>query len=111
MFWKLYQLTKSSKESYKVKQEVKAIVCCMLLSDRNIPDAVGTKVYLDIVDASVNSYLDMGFSTKKRMNYIRYAVFFLRYWREGIHQHRAFTIKDNFITSNCVELNAHSLLA
>uniref|UniRef100_A0A1X7TPL7 Uncharacterized protein n=1 Tax=Amphimedon queenslandica TaxID=400682 RepID=A0A1X7TPL7_AMPQE len=98
------------------KQNFAAIEHLMRASTllENIPDAVGTKVYLEIVDASVNSYLDKSFFPKKRINDIWYAVFFLRYWREWIHQHRAFTIKDNFITSNCytcVELNAHSLLA
>ena len=98
------------------KQNFAAIEHLMSASTllENIPDALGTKVYLEIVNASVNSYLDKSCSPKKRINDIWYAVFFLRYWREWIHQHRAFTIRDNFITSNCytcVEINAHSLLA
>ena len=78
------------------------------------PDAVATKQYLEIVNSSVNSYLDRSYSPRKRLEEIWYAVFFLRYWRQWIIQQRSMTVRDNFITNNCymcVELNAHSLLA
>lgn len=76
-----------------------------------ISDAVGTKCYLELISCSINS---CSYPPKKRLQEIRYATFFLRYWRQWILQQRSLTVKENFITSNCytcIELNAHSLLA
>uniref|UniRef100_A0A1X7USD2 PHD-type domain-containing protein n=1 Tax=Amphimedon queenslandica TaxID=400682 RepID=A0A1X7USD2_AMPQE len=88
------------------------IKCSKHLS--NIPDAIATKCYLELIDSAINSYLDKSFTPKKRLSEIWFATFFLRYWRQWIMLHRSFTIKDNFITSNCytcIEINAHSLLS
>jgi hypothetical protein len=65
----------------------------------NIPDALATQYFLD---------------AEQRLEEIWYSTFFLRYWRQWILLQKAFTLKNNFITSNCyncIEINAHSLLA
>jgi hypothetical protein len=80
----------------------------------NIPDAVGTKCYLNLISCAINSYLDKSYHPKKRLHDIWYATFFFRYWRQWIILQSSLTLKDNFITSNCytcIEINAHSLLA
>ena len=49
-----------------------------------------------------------------RLEDIWYATFLNRYWRQWVINHSHFTLKNNFITSNayqCIEINAHSLLA
>lgn len=79
-----------------------------------LPDAIATKCYIDLIKASVYSYLDKELSPEKRLHEMWYAVFFVRYWRQWILLHTQFTLTNNFITSNaymCIEINAHSLLA
>ncbi len=83
-----------------------------LLDD--LPDAVGTNYYINVMKSVVDSYLDKSLSPKQRIEEAWYAVFFLRYWRQWILQHPNFTLQKNFISSNaymCVEINAHSLIA
>ena len=82
-----------------------------LLDD--IPGANGTKVYVDIIQHTVESYLDKSLDPLKRIEKSWYATFCLRYWRQWILLHPKYTLRDNFITSNaymCIELNAHALI-
>jgi hypothetical protein len=102
--------------NHKDKQNFAAVENLIRASKHlsNIPDALGTKCYLELISAAINSYLDKSYSPKKRLSEIWFATFFLRYWRHWIILQRSFTIKDNFITSNCytcIEINAHSLLS
>ena len=79
-----------------------------------LPEAVGTKYYMNVMKSVVDSYLDKSLDTAKRIKEIWYAAFFLQYWRHWILLHPLFSLQKNFITSNaymCVEINAHSLLA
>ena len=56
-----------------------------------LPDAVGTRCYINVMKSVVDSYLDKSLSPAKRIEEIWYAVFFLRYWRSGyftiLHSH------------------------
>ena len=80
----------------------------------NIPDAIGTMIYIKLIGSVIDSYLDKSLCPEKRLEELWYATFFLRYWREWLVLHPSFNVKDNFITNNaylCVEINAHALLA
>ena len=80
----------------------------------SMPDAIGTKCYIDLMKASIYSYLNKSLSPEKRLEEMWYAVFFVRYWRQWICLQPQFTLSDNFILGNaymCIEINAHSLLA
>jgi hypothetical protein len=92
---------------------VEHIIAASSLLD-NIPDALGTKLYLNLIQSSIHSFLDKQMSPLQRLEEMWYSVFFIRYWRQWILLHPQFTLQDNFITGNaymCIEINAHSLLA
>ena len=98
------------------KQNFTAVENIIKASDclDSIPEALGTKYYINIMSSAINSFLQKKMTPLQRIEEIWYATFFLRYWRQWILNHPKFTLKDNFITSNsyvCVEINAHSLLA
>ena len=48
-----------------------------------LPDALGTKCYLEVTKAAVYSYLEKSISPEQRLEEIWYATFFFRYWRSG----------------------------
>ena len=79
-----------------------------------MPDAEGTKCFVDMMSSAIYSFLDKNMSPLQRIHEIWYATFFLKYWRQWLSNSTKFTLKDNFITTNayvCVEINAHALLA
>ena len=78
-----------------------------------IPDAKGTKAYLEVMRAVVDSYLDKSLGVLSRIEKAWFAVFVMRYWRKWILLHPQYDLGKNFITSNaymCIELNAHALV-
>ncbi|CAH0558700.1 unnamed protein product [Brassicogethes aeneus] len=78
-----------------------------------IPDSNGTVAYLKLMNFILTSFLDNKLDLKARLHRIWYCVFFLRIWRSWIKASKKYTIKDNFLTSNCylcIELNAHNLI-
>lgn len=101
---------------YKDKQNYDAVIHIIRASRilDNIPDAVGTKCYIDIMNCIVDSYLNKSLDPLSRIEKLWYAVFFLlRYWRKWIELSPQYTTQDNFITNNaymCIELNAHALI-
>ena len=83
-----------------------------LLDD--IPEALGTRCYIDIIQSAVYSFLSKTMTPESRLENIWFATFMLRYWRQWILLHPTFTLQHNFITTNayvCIEVNAHSLLS
>ena len=50
----------------------------------NMPDALGTRCYIEVMSSVVYSYLDKSRSPEMRIEEIWYAVFFLWYWRQWI---------------------------
>ena len=79
----------------------------------HIPDAKGTVVYLKLMKAVTDSFLDKSLECLLRIEKAWYSVFVLRYWRQYVVLSPEYNLADNFITSNaytCVELNAHSLI-
>ena len=80
---------------------------------KEIPDALCTYYYLEVLRCIVDSYLDKQLSPLVRVEKIWYGVFFLRYWREYISSNKQYTLGNNFLSQNsymCVELNAHALI-
>ena len=100
---------------HKDKQNSDAVLniirCAPLL--QNLPDALATKYYVEIIECLVDSYLSKDASPVEYIEKIWYATFFVRYWCEWVLLHPSYTLKDNFITQiayMCIELNAHALL-
>ena len=80
---------------------------------KKIPEALGTCYYVEIIQNTVDSFLDKSLAPLERIEKIWYATFFVRYWRQWVILSKSFTLKNNFITQNaylCIELNAHSLI-
>ena len=71
---------------HKDKQNCDACLHIMRASQYldTIPDAVGTKCYIDPMQCVIESYLDKSVDPLTRIEKIWYAAFFLRYWRQWI---------------------------
>ena len=85
--------------------------CAPLL--QNLPDALATKHYVEIIQCLVDSYLNKDTSPIEHIEKIWYTTFFVRYWWEWVLLYSSYTLRDNFMTQNaymCIELNAHVLL-
>ena len=79
-----------------------------------IPDAMGTSAFLEVIACVIASFLDKELDPLSRVEKAWYAVFFMRYWRQWLLFNPHYTLGNNFITLNaymCVELNAHSLIS
>ena len=99
----------------KDKQNFDAVINIIRASPYldKIPDALGTKLYIEVIQNIIDSYLDKTLDPLQRIEKIWYSLFFLRYWRSWISVHPAYSLQANFITANtykCVELNAHALI-
>ena len=93
-------------------ESVLRIIKAISLLD-SIPDAVGTKCYIEIMRCVVDSFLNKNLSPLSRIQMIWYANIFVRYWHKWIELHPQYNIQDNFLTQNvytCIELNAHALV-
>ena len=78
-----------------------------------IPDALGTRYYLQALKSLLDSYLNRELTPLQRLEHIWFSVYFYRYWRRYILLSPVFTISHNFLSTNaylCAELNAHSLI-
>lgn len=78
-----------------------------------VKNSGGTVVFLETMRDILDSYMDITLSPLARVEKLWYRVFILRIWRKFISSHAKYSLKDNFLTSNCyscVELNAHSLV-
>lgn len=61
-----------------------------------LPDAIGTKAYIDLIGSCVYSFLDKTLSPEKRLEEIWFAVSFIRYWRQWLSIQPKFTLKKQF---------------
>ena len=76
----------------------------------NIAEARATKCYVGLIKSVIDSYLDKSLDPLIRIEKLWNVVFFLRYWRQRILVNCRCSLKDNFITYMCTEINAHSLI-
>lgn len=78
-----------------------------------IPDALGTKYYLEVLKDVIDSYLDRKLAPLQRVEEIWFGVYFYRYWRHYIMKSSAYTLESNFISQNtylCIEINANTIV-
>jgi len=71
------------------------------------------KTYLRIMNYATTSLIDPNLSVEDRMYRLWYCVFFLRIRRAWILKKKDYSLKNNYITSNClscIEINAHSFI-
>ena len=101
--------------NHKDKQNFQAVINITnaghLLS--HVPQANGTKQYIEIIKCVIDSYLDKALEPLERIEKSWYASFMLRYWRKWIMLNNSYTLHNNFVTSNAfngVELNAHAMV-
>ena len=101
--------------NHKDKQNFQAVINITnaghLLS--HVPQADGTKQYIEIIKCVIDGYLDKALEPLERIEKCWYASFMLRYWRKWIMLNNSYTLRNNFVTSNAfsgVELNAHAMV-
>ena len=82
---------------HKDKQNFDAVLniirCAPLL--QNLPDALATKHYVEIIQCLVDGYLSRDASPEECIEKIWYTTFFVRYWREWVLLHPSYTLRDN----------------
>lgn len=84
----------------------------ILLKSR-IACSQATVMFLELMRDIVDSFIISDMQPLERIRKMWQAVFLLRIWREHILSDKRYTLKDNFLSSNCyscIELNAHSLV-
>lgn len=72
-----------------------------------------TVIFLELIRDIVESYMDPKLSPLERVRKIYYPLFIIRMWRNFVFESKKFTLKDNFLSSNCyacIELNASNLV-
>lgn len=83
-----------------------------LLRD-HIKESESTSQFLRIMRDIIDSFIDNDLTPLQRIRKIWYSVFLIRIWRTFIMSSKEYTLKDNFLSSNCyacIELNAHNLV-
>lgn len=84
------------------------------LLSTEIPNSLGTVLFLKALKNIIDSYRDPNLSPEQRVYKIWHAVFIFRFWRQSIMEDPNMRLKDNFITVYtyvCIELNAHSMVS
>lgn len=80
--------------------------------EQNVPDSMGTVMYLKLCKQITSSYLDDNLEADERLYRIWHANYFIRCWRIFIQsKDNNFTLSENFVSRNlflCVEINAHA---
>lgn len=83
-----------------------------LLAD-HVEGSQATVLYLDMLRNILEAFLHQSLTPLERVRKIWYPLFIIRIWRQFIVSNKRYTLKDNFLSTNCyscVELNAHSLV-
>lgn len=104
-------LRPDDKMNYNAAEKIMEPHVSELLSE--IPNSEGTRAYLKIMFYVTTAFNDPDLCVEDRIYRLWFSVFFLRIWRAWILNKQEYTLKNNFITSNCfscIELNAHSMI-
>lgn len=83
------------------------------LMTKKLPTSRATVAFLQIMRAINDSFLDRTLFPACRLRLIWGSLFFLRIWSSYIRSKKGCTLKNNFLTSNClscIELNAHTMV-
>lgn len=84
----------------------------VLLRD-NVKNSDGTIQYLQMMRDIISSFMDLNLCPLQRIRKIWYSIFLIRIWRRFIVTNKKYTLKENFMSSNCyacIEINAHELV-
>lgn len=79
----------------------------------SVHNSIGTIKFLEIMRDIVNAYRSINLKPLERIHKMWHALFLIRIWREYIVTSESFTLKKNFLTTNCyscIELNAHTII-
>lgn len=79
----------------------------------NVNGSDATSLFLQIMNDIIESFMNQNLTALQRIRKIWYSLFIIRIWRQYILSHKNYTLKDNFLRSNCyscIQLNAHSLI-
>lgn len=84
------------------------------LLKKNVPNSEGTVQYLQIMRDVIAAYMDRTITPLQRIRKMWYSIFLVRIWRDFIVSKKQYSLKNNFLTTNCyscLEINAHSLIS
>lgn len=84
------------------------------LLENHVKDSQATVLFLKIMRNFIFPFMDQTIPSLQRLKSVWYSIFIIRLWRKYVHEHPGLTLKKNFLSSycyNCLELNAHSLVA
>lgn len=85
----------------------------ILLLKQHVEGSEATALFLQMTRDIIDAFLDESLNPIQRIRKMWFSIFVVRIWRHFIISHKKYTLKDNFLTSNCytcLELNAHSMV-
>lgn len=113
-----HELTKSTlnpidRQNFESAQKLYDSKVLSLLK-KNVSNSEGTVQYLQIMRDVIKAYMDRNLTPLQRIRKIWFSLFLVRIWRNFILSSKQYSLKNNFLTSNCyscLEINAHSLIS
>lgn len=79
----------------------------------HVEKSEGTVMFLEMMSNLIDAYMSEDLTPIQRIAKIWYALFIVRIWRYAVLNNPKYTLKENFISSNCyncIEQNAHSMV-
>lgn len=112
-----HQLTPSTLNPID-RQNFKSVlrICHSRVTDllkENIKDSQATVIFLQIMRDICDCFMDLDLTEVQQLRKMWYPLFLIRIWRDFIVSNKNYTLKDNFLSTNCyacLELNAHSMV-
>lgn len=84
------------------------------LLNKHVEDSQATVLFLRLIRNFIFPFVDQTMPPLQRLKSVWYSIFVIRLWKRYVHEQPSLTLKNNFLSSycnNCLELNAHSLVA
>lgn len=105
-------LTPTDRQNFKSVQRMCDLKVINLLR-AHVKDSEATTIFLQILRDIIISHTDKDLTPLQRIRKMWYSLFLIRIWRKFIVTNQNYSLKENFLTSNCyscIELNAHNLV-
>lgn len=83
------------------------------LLEKYVENSSGTIKFLELLRNFLEAYRNQSLEPLERVSKFWYSMFVVRLWKQFILKSKNYTLKNNFLTSNCfscLEQNAHSLI-
>lgn len=83
------------------------------LLETKVKNSQGTVAFLKLIRNVIEAFSNQSFSPLERIDRIWHSIFIVRIWRNFVKSMPGCTLKDNFLTQNClscIEINGHSLV-